>query len=54
MGYPQQLVNTLGLWLVSAAIGQTPTYVRRNPPRVQVQITALWLVASNCCRPNSR
>ena len=47
MGYPQQLVNTKRLWLVSAVIRQTPTYVRRNPPRVQVQITALWLVASH-------
>ena len=31
MGYPQQLVNTWGLWLVSAVIGQTPTYVGWNP-----------------------
>ena len=63
MGYPQQLVNTWGLWLVSAVIGQTPTYVGWNPAisgrsggraAVQVQITALWLVASQCCRLGSR
>ena len=63
MGYPQHARKYVRFWLVSAVIGQTPTYVRRNlaisgrsggRAAVQVQITAFWLVASQCYRVGSR